>query len=152
MTDWANVADVQSRWVGPGFPDDLHLVAQLLSDAAQVVEWEYPEIADRIVGQEPPDPLPDDPLPAERLAMVLSRMVIRHIRNPDNTRQLTETEGPFSRNRTFSGSQPGELLLTDDERRMLGYLPGSPTQKAFTVPQPVPEVSYLGGPDAVDLW
>lgn len=147
MGEWAEVADVKDRWVGEGFPDEADTVATLLDDAERTVVWEYPNIADRLVDDDTAEEdLPDDPLPVERLRMVLCRMVIRHLRNPEGARQIGESEGPFSRNRTLAGDRPGELALTDEERRMLGYLAGSPEQKAFTVPQATPTGHvYLGG-------
>lgn len=142
---WASPDDVEARWVGDGFPDDETLIFQLIDDAEQVITFEYPDITDRIVGDSPPDPLPDDPLPVERVQMVIARMVIRHLRNPENTRQITETTGPFSTNRTYAGTSPGELVLTDVERKMLGYLSGSPHPRAFTVPFGGDEGGFLGG-------
>lgn len=141
---WSTEADVRRRWVGAGFPEEAD-IDQLLVDAEQEILWEYPELPDRVVDTDESGELPDNPLPVDRLVMVICRMVLRHLRNPEGIRQVTETEGPFSRNRTFAGPQPSEVFLTDRERLMLGYLPGAPRPKAFTVPQDTPQPGVLGG-------
>lgn len=148
---WVTVADVRDRWIGDGFPDETTVVERLVRDAEEVVLFEYPDVEGRLVGDPPPDPLPDDPLPLERLVMVVCRMVERRLRNPEGIRQVTETSGPFSNNRTYGGEAPGQLVLTDEERRMLGYTPGAPRPRAFTVPQPAPATTtYLSG--SSDVW
>lgn len=150
---WTRPFDVTSRWAGDGKPDDQTLLEQLIADAEEIIRFEYPDIADRIDDGESGIE-PEDPLPIDRVRLVVSRMVTRHLRNPAGVRQVTETTGPFSENRTFAGDLPGQLLLTDEERRMLGYVPGAPKQRAFTVPFGGDPGGRLGGRDpwGLDVW
>lgn len=141
---WTDPSDVTDRWAGSGQPHDTALIQRLIEDAEEIIRFEYPDIVDRVDDGES-GIAPEDPLPIERIRLVVSRMVSRHLRNPDGVRQITESTGPFSENRTFAGDLPGQLLLLDEERRMLGYLPGAPKQKAFTVPFGGNDGGRLGG-------
>jgi hypothetical protein len=125
-TSWAQPGDVLTRWVGADKPDDQDLLSQLIADAERAIIRTFPDVQDRIDDT-------DDTLEVDDLKLVVARMVIRHLRNPDGTRQVTETEGPFSRNRTFAGDHPGQLLLNDNDRELLGYPPAG-TPKAFSIP------------------
>lgn len=145
---WTRTVDIVSRWAGDNVPQDLPLLEQLIADAEEIIRFEYPDIDGR-VDDGASGIVPEDPLPIDRVRLVVARMVIRHLRNPEGVRQVTETTGPFSENRTYAGDLPGQLLLTDDERRMLGYTPGAPKQRAFTVPFGGDEGGLLGG---VDTW
>lgn len=141
---WTRPVDITSRWAGEGKPNDDDLLQQLIDDAEEIIRYEYPDITGRVDDGES-GIAPEDPVPLERVRLVVARMVSRHLRNPDGVRQVTETTGPFSENRTFAGDLPGQLLLLDEERRMLGYLPGAPKQRAFTVPTSPDQGFYLGG-------
>ncbi len=141
---WTVPDDVIDRWVGDAAPEDVGLLQELIDDAEDAILVEYPTIELRIVGDTPPATMPSDPLPIRRLRRVVSSMVIRHLRNPHGYRQFQETSGPFSRGATLAGDTPGSLQLTDEERRMLGYMAESPRQKAFTVTPGTGETAWLG--------
>jgi hypothetical protein len=58
-------------------------------------------------------------------------MVIRHIRNPEGIRQISEGTGPFTGSRTYGGSEPGAMYLTDEDRAELAGTKAG--QRAFTI-------------------
>ena len=116
---WATEADVLDRWVGDN-PPAIELVQTWIADAETLVAFEYPDIQTRI---------DDLTLPLARVKLVVSRMVIRALRNPDNIRQTAS--GPFST--TYAGDEPGGLQLTDADRKLLGVVSLEEEQAAFTV-------------------
>ncbi len=112
---WTEVDDVEARWVS----SDEHrastaTIQAWIDDAETVIRYEFPDIEDRIEAE-------DDPLPVERVKLVVCSMVRMVLSNPDNARSITT--GPFGK--TFAGDTPGGLWLTDDER---GLLSASETQ------------------------
>lgn len=131
---WASSDDVLIRWVGSPAPDDLELVQTVVEDAETVLVTLFPDLPARVPSE----------VSVPVVVQVVAQMAIRHLRNPDAVRQTTETEGPFSRNRTFAGDIPGSLWPSDEERQLLGY--GKPSRRAFTFrPAPVTG-AWLGGP------
>jgi hypothetical protein len=142
---WTTVDDVLGRWAGSPPPDDHDLIETIVRDAERVLLELFPDIPDRLYDPDDlPTLLPDRPLPEPLLVQVVAQMTIRHLRNPDAVRQTTETEGPFSRNRTFAGDRPGSLWPTPEERELLGY-PSGVGQSAFTIAPGTGETSWLGG-------
>lgn len=121
MALWVTPEDVVERWVGDDPPALDGVVVRLVDDAETILRATYPDLVDRVG-------LSVDP---NAVKLVVARMVSRVLRNPDGTRQVTETVGPFSRNRTFGGDTPGAMALTAEERRLLGDTAGRST--AFTV-------------------
>ena len=121
---WTTPQDVLDRWVGDGRPTDEALLEKLIGDAEDHLVFEYPDLPDRVLGGDPP---------VARVQRVVAAMVTRVLRNPKGVRQQQITTGPFQRGETFAGDRPGELTLTDEERALLGYSPGAPGQKAFTI-------------------
>ena len=120
---WANYSDVTDRWVGGGVPADETQVTTLIGDAEDMILREFPDIQDRInLGI----------TPVERVIRVTSRMVIRHLRNPDGQRSKTQGAGPFQESITFGGDEPGALYLTDADRHELAG-PTSTKGKAFSI-------------------
>jgi hypothetical protein len=101
--------DVISRWVGSN-PPDLVAVGAFIEDASTLVRFEFPDIEARIDAD-----LDDGGVPSEQVRLVIVRVVLRALRNPDNVR--SRSDGPFST--TYAGDNPGDLWLTDDERAML---------------------------------
>lgn len=121
MTDWASPEDVQARWVGPDAPDDTPRLTTLIGDAQRLIIAEYPTMQDRI------DTADIDP---ELVKQVVCGMVARVFRNPEGLRTGMEQDGPFSRQVTYGGDEPGSLHLSDDDRALLV---GRPRGRAFTI-------------------
>ncbi|MEV0267717.1 hypothetical protein AB0H43_02995 [Hamadaea sp. NPDC050747] len=118
---WATPTDVRDRWLGPGplKATDPQLVT-LIADAEDGVLREFPTIQARIDAAT---------LPLARVVKVVSRMVIRHLHNPDGVRFTQQGAGPFQASRTFVGDDPGALELSDADRAEL-----APAQRrAFSI-------------------
>jgi hypothetical protein len=113
---FATVEDVKSRWLTGAIPATDAQLLTLIGDAEDIILGEYPNVAVDI--------------PEGRVIRVVARMVMRVLRNPEGHRTVAEATGPFSGSTTYGGENPGELYLTDDDRRDLG---GRRTSgKAFT--------------------
>lgn len=119
---FATVEDIKSRWLTGTVPATDAQIQTLIGDAEDIIVGEFPTLeADVIAGR----------VTSTRVARVVSRMIHRVLRNPDGVRTVQETTGPFSGSTTYGGDNPGELYLTDDDRRDIG---GRKTKgKAFTV-------------------
>lgn len=133
---WTTTADVTTRWVGPDpIPADDAKIATLLEDAEDTLLREDPTLQSRIDAAL---------IPVLRVKKVAARMVIRHLRNPAGQRSIMDTGGPFARNVTFGGDEPGSLYLTDEDRGELGIRASSgaftidTTPPAATTPPPDP--------------
>lgn len=122
---WTTAADVTSAWIGDDAPTDTALVDKWIGKAERLIRSEVPDILLRIDGGLEPDLL-------DNARDVVVEMVTRKFRNPEGLRQVQETTGPFSGSRTYGGSEPGALYMTDDDMKLLS-LPTSTGQKAFTV-------------------
>jgi hypothetical protein len=128
---WTTPADVRGRWVGDDpfpFPegDDVTL-STLLEDAEDTVLREFPTLPDRVDA----DPATvANSIPKRRVAKVVARVVIRHLRNPAGQRSRMDVSGPFTQNVMFGGEEPGALYLTDEDRSELG---GTEPGQAFTI-------------------
>lgn len=140
IQQWATLADVVDRWVGPGAPNDEVLVDALILDASNVILAEFPLIQDRIDGSA---------LSADTVKLVVCRMVTRVLRNPENLTYSQQATGPFSQGRNFGGDR--DIWLTAEERAMLAP---EGRGKAFSfniAPDMVPPATELT--DDVDpLW
>lgn len=129
---WATADDVIEAWIGPGAPTDLGQVELWIGRAERLIRNAVPGIQDRI------DDLEADLL--ENVVDVVASMVERRFRNPDGTRQVSSTTGPFSEQRTYGGDQPGALFITADELALLaGVSAGS---GAFSI-NLIPTTSYF---------
>ncbi|WGW12748.1 Gp19/Gp15/Gp42 family protein [Saxibacter everestensis] len=119
---WAEPGDVKARWIGGDpLPVTDQQLTTLIEDAEDVILGEFPTM----------NTLVPDTVPKNRVVRVIARMVIRVIRNPEGIRQVQETTGPYSQSETYGGDNPGELYLTDADRRDLS---GRKTAgKAYTV-------------------
>lgn len=122
---WTEPADVTDRWLGSDVPASNDQLEKLLGDAEDTILREFPDLPER-VGDE------TGQVPELRVQKVAARMVIRLLRNPEGYRQVQEGAGPFTEGRTFGGSQPGEMYLTDEDRADLGNVREG---KAFTIDQ-----------------
>lgn len=119
---WASVDDVRRRWMGSSWDFTDEQVQALLDDAEDAVRATVPSVDADIAA---------NVLPAERVTRVVCRVVLRVLRNPDGKRSTNVTTGPFSQNETYAGDNPGEVYLTDEDRR---DLEGSRARRrAFTV-------------------
>ena len=119
---WATPQDVRDRWLGPtSIPATDEQISTLIGDAEDTILRVFPDIQDRIDGGE---------LPLSRVVKVVCRMVIRHLRNPEGIRSQQEGAGPFQVSRTWGGSEPGALWLTDED--MAELAPGR-RGRAFTI-------------------
>ena len=115
---WATPTDVIARWIGENAPTEA-VATTWITDAETLIRFEYPDLQTRI---------DDGAVTLDRVVLVVTRMVIRALRNPDNAR--TQQTGPFGT--TYAGDNPGGLVLTDDDRRVLGAVAGTSGQ-AFTI-------------------
>lgn len=120
---WASVDDVRRRWMGSSWDFTDGQVQALLDDAEDAVRAAVPSVDAAIAA---------NVLPTERVTRVVCRVVLRVLRNPDGKRSTNVTTGPFSQNETYAGDNPGEVYLTDEDRR---DLEGSRARRrrAFTV-------------------
>jgi hypothetical protein len=119
---WTSPQDVKDRWLLGEVPVSDSQLAVLIGDAEDTVGSEFADIQARI------DALL---LPLVRVQKVVARMVIRHVRNPEGIRQVSEGTGPFTGSRTYGGDEPGAMYLTDEDRAELS---GAKTgQRAFTI-------------------
>jgi hypothetical protein len=122
---WITAEDVTSAWIGTDAPDDVVLVEKWIAKAERLIRSNVPGIQDRIAAGTEPDLL-------DNAGDVVIDMVTRKFRNPEGLRQVQETTGPFSGSRTYGGTEPGSLYLTDDELKKL-TLGTSGGQHAFSV-------------------
>lgn len=119
---FATVEDIKSRWLTGTIPATDAQLTVLIGDAEDIILGEYPTIEASVSGGD---------VPLVRVVRVVSRMVNRVLRNPEGLRTVSEGTGPFQGSTTYGGDNPGELYLTDDDRRDLG---GKRTGgRAFTV-------------------
>ena len=119
---WVSPDDVRDRWVGGDLDFTDQTIATLIGDAEDAIRASVPDI-DQMIGAS---------VPVERVARVISRMVIRVLRNPEGIRTLQETTGQFSGSTTYAGDVLGEIVFTDDDRRdLLGK--GPTGRRAYSV-------------------
>lgn len=117
---WTTPQDILDRWVGGNAPTDTDLLSALINDAEAVILSEFPKIQDRIDAETLAQPV---------VVMVVSRMVSRVLRNPDNVSYWQQTTGPFGQARNF-GESSIDIWLTGEEKEMLSSKHGG---KAFEI-------------------
>ena len=105
---WTTPQDILDRWVGGGAPTDTDLLSALILDAESVILAEYPGIQARIDSSD---------LSEQVVVMVVSRMVTRILRNPENLTYWQQNTGPFGQGRSFG--QERDIWLTQDELNLL---------------------------------
>jgi len=108
MSNWATPANVIARWVGDNPPEDTDQIQLLIDDAEAVILSEYPSIQARIDSNK---------LSESVVTLVVTRMVIRLLRNPENLTYWQQQTGPFGQARNFSETK--DIWLTADESNML---------------------------------
>ena len=119
---WTSPQDVKDRWLLGEVPVSDSQLAVLIGDAEDTVGSEFLDIQARIDA---------GTLPLTRVKKVVARMVIRHIRNPEGIRQVSETTGPFTGSRTYGGAEPGAMYLADEDRAELSGAKSG--QRAFSI-------------------
>lgn len=113
--------DVIGRWLFDDAPPDAEVLEVHIDDAEDTIISAVPDLDERIT---------DGRLREETLVKIVSRMVIRHLRNPEGIRQESETTGPYNATRTYGGDEPGAIYLSKrDRRELLGVRKG----KAFMI-------------------
>lgn len=108
---WATVQDIRDRWLDGELPYTDEQVQTMVEDAEDIIAAEYRTVDARIASGE---------LSTARVVRVVARMVVRVLKNPDGVRQRQETRGSFTGSVTYGGDNPGELYLSDEDRRDLG--------------------------------
>lgn len=127
-TRWATAQDVRDRWLaGPLSVDDAQIDV-LLADVEDFLAGEFTDLDDRLA---------DGSLTTARLRRVVVRIAIRVLRNPSGYRQVTSGTGPFTGSATYGGDQPGEIFVTDEDRKDLVGRGKTSTRSAGN--------TYLGG-------
>lgn len=121
---WATPDNIRERWLAGPLPQDDAQLETLIADAEDTVLAEYPDVPERLA---------EGDLTQERLQRVVVRMAHRVLRNPEGYRQVTQGTGPFTGSATFGGDNPGELYLTDADRRDLGVRTATRRKRAFTI-------------------
>jgi len=109
---WSGVQaeDVVERWPGGDPPLSDQQITTQIRDAEDAILREFPDMPARLLA---------GTVPARRIARVIARMVIRLMRNPEGLRTVQQGEGSFSGSLTYAGDHPGEVYLTDEDRRDL---------------------------------
>lgn len=123
---WSGVTtqDVLDRWPSDeSAPMDTDWIENQIFDAEDAIVREMPDVPDRLTS---------GAIPQRRLARVISRMIVRLMRNPEGLRTVQLGSGSFSTNNTYGGDHPGELYLTDEDRRDLSG-PGASSRRAFAI-------------------
>ncbi|HLP97659.1 MAG TPA: hypothetical protein VK149_04360 [Sideroxyarcus sp.] len=106
---WATPADVEARWVGSSIPADSDVVEALISDAEAIVLSEYPGIQARI---------DDASLAQAVVVMVVCRMVMRVLRNPEALTYWQQNTGPFGQGKNY-GSGNADIWMSSEEVELL---------------------------------
>lgn len=121
---WSTPEDVLDAWIGDDEPTDTDKIQVWIDRAERLIRNTIPGIQARVDA--------DETDLYDNIISVVSSMVERKFRNPEGTRQVSSTTGPFSEQRTFGGAEPGGLSLLDSEIDLLAGAPSS-GQRAFTV-------------------
>ena len=123
MAEWVTAQDVRSRLLtDDDFTDEQ--LGVLVEDAEDVILRQLPEIPRWVdAGQ----------VRVRTIQRVVSRMVQRVLRNPEGIRTISDTTGPYGGSTTFAGDNPGELYLSDDDRKELTPAGLGAGRRAFSV-------------------
>lgn len=123
---WSGVQpkDVTDRWPSSEAPPlDDEQIATLVGDAEDLIEREFSDVPARVAS---------GAIPKRRITRVIARMLIRLMRNPEGLRTVQQGEGSFSGSLTYAGDHPGEVYLTDEDRRDLADRVGA-ARRAFGI-------------------
>lgn len=127
-TQWATAQDVRDRWLAGPLSVDDEQIDVLLADVEDFLVGEFTDLDDRLA---------DGSLTTARLRRVVVRIAIRVLRNPSGYRQVTSGTGPFTGSATYGGDQPGEIFVTDEDRKDLVGRGKASSRRASS--------TYLGG-------
>lgn len=127
-TRWASAQDVRDRWLSGPLSIEDEQIDVLLADVEDFLTGEFSDLDDRLA---------DGSLTAARVRRVIVRIAIRVLRNPAGYRQVTSGTGPFTGSATYGGDQPGEIFVTDGDRKDLVGRGKVSTRRASN--------TYLGG-------
>ena len=108
---WATVQDIRDRWLDGELPYTDEQVQTMVEDAEDIIAAEFPSLEAKVARGE---------VTQGRVVRVVARMIVRVLKNPDGVRQRQETRGSFTGSITYGGDNPGELYLSDEDRRDLG--------------------------------
>lgn len=111
---FAEIGDIEDRWVFDSRVPDADSIQATLDDAELLVRVEFPDIDDRIAA-EAADETETPKTLAQRATFVVCRMVLRYLQNPDGKTQ--QTIGTTATGFKVTG-RPG-LYLEDEDRAML---------------------------------
>ena len=121
---WADAEDVRLRWLNGALSVEEEEINTLLEDIEDFLGGEFPDLEERIGAGR---------LSARRLKRVVVRIAIRVLRNPAGYRQVTSGTGPFTGSATYGGDQPGEIYITDEDRKDLVGRGKGRAVKAFSI-------------------
>ena len=108
---WATPQDVIDRWVGSGAPEaNDPLTTALIADAEAVILSEFPLIQDRITA---------NTLAESVVVMVVCRMVMRVLRNPEGLTYTQQQTGPFGQAKNYGSADRTDIWLSSEEEEML---------------------------------
>lgn len=124
MATWAEAEDVRLRWLNGALSVEDEQIEVLLEDTEDFLTGEFPDLEERIT---------DGRLTITRLKRVIVRIAIRVLRNPSGYRQVTSGTGPFTGSATYGGDQPGEIYITDEDRKDLVGRGKGRAVKAFSI-------------------
>lgn len=123
MPTWAEVGAVRDRALGVDEDFTDQQINTLVEDAEDAVLKAFPAIEDQITAGK---------VRKATVVRVVAGMVIRVLRNPDGIRTIQDSDGPHSGSTTFAGDNPGQINLSDDDKRDLTPA-GSGGRRAFSV-------------------
>lgn len=120
---WATSTDLRDAWLldPQDLPDDAALTL-LIDRAGRYLLSLDPRLQARAQA---------DPGLASLCVDVVVAMAMRVLTNPEGIRSVSETTGPMTRSVTYGGETPGNLFVTEEEKRLLGI---RRRQRAFSVP------------------
>lgn len=107
---WTQPSDIRDRWIGdlPQGVEDQYLLTAIEDVEDQFIIL-VPELVDEFGAS----------IPLTRVKRVVARVVIRHLRNPDGYRSLSEATGPVTASVTYSGDDPGALAVLSEDIEIL---------------------------------
>lgn len=120
----ATVSDITERW-RPLTVQEGTVAFALLGDAWALLKHRVGTLEARLDAV--PSTLDDD-----LVRMVVVRMVLRVLRNPDGVKQRSQTTGPHTDSWTMPSDEPGGLTVTDDDLDLLAAQTGAGSD-AFTI-------------------
>lgn len=139
---WTQPSDVESRWLGP-LPAsvDVGYIETAIEDVEDQLIVMVPDLVDEFGGL----------VPLDRVRRVVARVIVRHLKNPEGVRVRSEATGPATASITFSGDDPGALIVLPADIEILRA--GAGGRRAFGVSM-IPAHSFSSVPDGAvpDVW